>query len=201
MEEGGENVLFTRGRMSSDQTDRSLAFDQRGQTSPSSSQHHPHVGCPGNETKQHCGSEERRECFDVPGQLELNCWARKVATWEPGGAAQLQQGTIWTPAEEKLGCVGRESNPGQLLGRQLCSPLYHQRSCLQPSSCSCSSQTPHPPPSSPLHVHFLSLLPLLSHSASPTDITQIPPYWEATSPKKHTTNMTWSKQGSAFPSL
>ncbi|CAM4568245.1 unnamed protein product [Leuciscus chuanchicus] len=23
--------------------------------------------------------------------------------------------------------VGRESNPGQLLGRQLCSPLYHQR--------------------------------------------------------------------------
>ena len=25
-------------------------------------------------------------------------------------------------------CDGRESNPGQLLGRQLCSPLYHQRS-------------------------------------------------------------------------
>ncbi len=24
-------------------------------------------------------------------------------------------------------CDGRESNPGQLLGRQLCSPLYHQR--------------------------------------------------------------------------
>ena len=24
-------------------------------------------------------------------------------------------------------CVGRESNPGQLLGRQLCSPLYHRR--------------------------------------------------------------------------
>ena len=24
-------------------------------------------------------------------------------------------------------CVGRESNAGQLLGRQLCSPLYHQR--------------------------------------------------------------------------
>ena len=23
-------------------------------------------------------------------------------------------------------CVGQESNPGQLLGRQLCSPLYHQ---------------------------------------------------------------------------
>ena len=23
-------------------------------------------------------------------------------------------------------CIGRESNPGQLLGRQLCSPLYHQ---------------------------------------------------------------------------
>ena len=26
-------------------------------------------------------------------------------------------------------CVGRESNPGQLLGRQLCSPLYHRRLC------------------------------------------------------------------------
>ena len=28
---------------------------------------------------------------------------------------------------QKRDCVGRESNPGQLLGRQLCSPLYHQR--------------------------------------------------------------------------
>ena len=28
-------------------------------------------------------------------------------------------------------CVGRESNPGQLLGRQLCSPLYHQRKAVQ----------------------------------------------------------------------
>ena len=28
---------------------------------------------------------------------------------------------------EKNFCVGRESNPDQLLGRQLCSPLYHQR--------------------------------------------------------------------------
>ena len=28
-------------------------------------------------------------------------------------------------------CIGRESNPGQLLGRQLCSPLYHQcTTCL-----------------------------------------------------------------------
>ena len=26
-------------------------------------------------------------------------------------------------------CDGRESNPGQLLGRQLCSPLYHRRLC------------------------------------------------------------------------
>ena len=30
---------------------------------------------------------------------------------------------------EKNICVGRESNPGQLLGRQLCSPLYHRRLC------------------------------------------------------------------------
>ncbi len=32
------------------------------------------------------------------------------------------ENTLW---KEK--CVGRESNPGQLLGRQLCSPLYHRR--------------------------------------------------------------------------
>ena len=28
--------------------------------------------------------------------------------------------------DKKVDCAGRESNPGQLLGRQLCSPLYHQ---------------------------------------------------------------------------
>ena len=33
--------------------------------------------------------------------------------------------------EEKKDCVGRESNPGQLLGRQLCSPLYHRRFCVE----------------------------------------------------------------------
>ena len=27
----------------------------------------------------------------------------------------------------KMICDGRESNPGQLLGRQLCSPLYQHR--------------------------------------------------------------------------
>lgn len=41
-------------------------------------------------------------------------------------------GPLWAPCARDLGktwarCVGRESNPGQLLGRQLCSPLYHQR--------------------------------------------------------------------------
>lgn len=38
----------------------------------------------------------------------------------PAGPS-LELGKRWA------GCVGRESNPGQLLGRQLCSPLYHQR--------------------------------------------------------------------------
>ena len=33
--------------------------------------------------------------------------------------------------ERKISCVGRESNPGQLLGRQLCSPLYHRRFGLE----------------------------------------------------------------------
>ena len=32
-----------------------------------------------------------------------------------------------TQQRSKLTCDGRESNPGQLLGRQLCSPLYHHR--------------------------------------------------------------------------
>ena len=31
------------------------------------------------------------------------------------------------PKKRKITCVGRESNPGQLLGRQLCSPLYYRR--------------------------------------------------------------------------
>lgn len=154
----------------------------------------PSRRCPGKETKQHYGSEEGRECFDVPGQLELNCWGRKTATLGAGHNLGRRQ-------KKSLGCVGRESNPGQLLGRQLCSPLYHQRNHLQPSSCSCSSQTPHPPACSPLHVHLLGLLRLLSHSASPADMIQIPRYGEAVSPKKHTMTMTWSKQGSAFPFL
>ena len=32
----------------------------------------------------------------------------------------------WQRKPKSEGCVGWESNPGQLLGRQLCSPLYHQ---------------------------------------------------------------------------
>ena len=50
--------------------------------------------------------------------------------WPPGEQEELHRcsrAQFWMPAEEKLVCVGRESNPGQLLGRQLCSPLYHQR--------------------------------------------------------------------------
>ena len=34
---------------------------------------------------------------------------------------ELQRGV------QQKGCDSRESNPGHLLGRQLCSPLYHQR--------------------------------------------------------------------------
>ncbi len=33
----------------------------------------------------------------------------------------------------KKNCVGRESNPGQLLKRQFCSPLYHRRFILKVS--------------------------------------------------------------------
>jgi hypothetical protein len=41
--------------------------------------------------------------------------------------SKFGEGTKITIKEQKYYCVGRESNPGQLLGRQLCSPLYHRR--------------------------------------------------------------------------
>ena len=54
-------------------------------------------------------------------------------------------------------CVGRESNPGQLLGRQLCSPLYHQRSTARAAArrrprarpSILSPPPPHPCPDAP----------------------------------------------------
>lgn len=54
-------------------------------------------------------------------------------------------------------CVGRESNPGQLLGRQLCSPLYHQRSTARVAArrrprarpSILSPPPPHPCPDAP----------------------------------------------------
>ena len=46
-----------------------------------------------------------------PRRVALEDWGRKQKCGE----------------KEEQSCVGRESNPGQLLGRQLCSPLYHQR--------------------------------------------------------------------------
>lgn len=55
-------------------------------------------------------------------------------------------------------CVGRESNPGQLLGRQLCSPLYHQRYTARAAAGrrprarpSILSPPPPPPPPPPPH--------------------------------------------------
>ena len=53
-------------------------------------------------------------------------------------------------------CVGRESNPGQLLGRQLCSPLYHQRYTARAASgrrprARPSIRSPPPPPPPPPH--------------------------------------------------
>lgn len=59
------------------------------------------------------------------GRNPRNPSAPGVATGALGPAIQGQS----MPAGGK-GCVGRESNPGQLLGRQLCSPLYHQRHTL-----------------------------------------------------------------------
>ena len=46
----------------------------------------------------------------------------------PGSRLPSGPGTrALEPRKRLASCVGRESNPGQLLGRQLCSPLYHQR--------------------------------------------------------------------------
>ena len=39
----------------------------------------------------------------------------------------LEMKAICNSNKKGSSCDGRESNPGQLLGRQLCSPLYHQR--------------------------------------------------------------------------
>lgn len=58
------------------------------------------------------GSEEGRECFDAPGQLELICWARKMATWRAGGAAQVQQGTILDAGRRKAGMRWPGIEPG-----------------------------------------------------------------------------------------
>ena len=75
---------------------------------------------------------------EKPGSTLL--WGGKEGSMPQGtwhSDVRTEMGWFWSTthcfcslAEEKLGCVGRESNPGQLLGRQLCSPLYHQRICL-----------------------------------------------------------------------
>lgn len=74
--------------------------------------------------------------------------------WPPGEQEELHRcsrAQFWMPAEEKLVCVGRESNPGQLLGRQLCSPLYHQRCSARAAArrrprARPSTLSPQPPP-------------------------------------------------------
>ena len=65
-----------------------------------------------------------------PKVKRSGAWASLAsAAWRQ---AQAQRRLAGCPRARDLGktwarCVGRESNPGQLLGRQLCSPLYHQR--------------------------------------------------------------------------
>ena len=50
---------------------------------------------------------------------------QKRTPWLRG---MCQKASIQNKMQKKKNvCVGRESNPGQLLGRQLCSPLYHRR--------------------------------------------------------------------------
>ena len=72
--------------------------------------------CPG------WGSNSRPSDYEtdaLPTALPRHC------AW-PGYQTCPDTTDLCTKARIKT-CVSRESNPGQLLGRQLCSPLYHWR--------------------------------------------------------------------------
>ena len=56
-------------------------------------------------------------------QLPRYCFIRENREWSEPPCSMF----AWRPTERTKCYVGRESNPGQLLGRQLCSPLYHRR--------------------------------------------------------------------------
>ena len=73
-------------------------------------------------------SKNRRWHRITPDLVTVVLFHKLVQAWEIRESSELPcsmfalratAGTKW--------CVGRESNPGQLLGRQLCSPLYHRR--------------------------------------------------------------------------
>ena len=53
---------------------------------------------------------------------------KKLANTKPPNISTFRLQSCSLNKTKECHCVGRESNPGQLLGRQLCSPLYHRRS-------------------------------------------------------------------------
>lgn len=99
-----------------------------------------------------------------------HCARRRLLAHAPEAAGQ-RAGSLLPPlcppnaparralelSKRSAGCVGRESNPGQLLGRQLCSPLYHQRSTARAAATRrprarpsiLSPPPPHPCPDAP----------------------------------------------------
>ncbi|XP_059001383.1 basic proline-rich protein-like [Mustela lutreola] len=100
--------------------------------------------------------------LDLGTRSVLSTSARRPPALRAPGCTGLATGVLET--RKRLACcVGRESNPGQLLGRQLCSPLYHQRCTARaaprtpaqgsgPGACTLSGHRlwpPPPPPSTP----------------------------------------------------
>ena len=51
----------------------------------------------------------------------------KLDNMEKAQHLRIQFSQLFPQSNKESYCVGRESNSGQLLGRQLCSPLYHRR--------------------------------------------------------------------------
>ncbi|XP_044123744.1 basic proline-rich protein-like [Neovison vison] len=113
----------------------------------------------------------------LPSALKTPCASSPSTAAQPGDPLRPQH--LSTPASRAPGsrlppglatgvletckrlasCVGRESNPGQLLGRQLCSPLYHQR-------CTARAAPRRTPRVRPRRLHPLWSPPLVTASAA-----------------------------------
>ena len=67
-------------------------------------------------------------------------WVCRFREMTSVATGQATSSTKRFPSKREIVCVGRESNPGQLLGRQLCSPLYHRRVVCGRGAVVCGSR-------------------------------------------------------------